>query len=580
MQIVSNFISGGEMAEQESKGSVLYKIIIVVLVFVIYLVIMIPGKIWDQELNDAKVCRANMLTLYEAHNYYHKLTNTNTTNFNELLNIIQKDSTLQLRNNIVKRTLRLRDAMETFLNVPIVKNTNRISMYLKNIQEDLINNERYFRMQDAQVLKGKILERSEDLKVRISTIRSGTGYENFQTVVIVLDSLWQMRRDLTDISLQSAARRASAYAEAISRDIISIDFRAMNRNWIPLLNDLTSLNNSILSIEALRSQTTVADRLKEFQEEIGDGFNIINQTSSATNAQQLSRAVTDLNLTYQEFLVDFLVTEKLSQYALSEVDSLLLALNEKNFYTPGTRLPYLITFMDTLGLQVEDPTLVNELRTKAQVVVPDMEALPFLSAFSEYSSTLDSLHSYYLMIKADYRRNLYITIATKELDVVIPRVKDSQAFKSYSSLQSFVNDIPNSNSYYQIKKETEESLVGIKNFQQIYKEKIFGTLDSMHVQIIRLLNEFESLLTETKGNTYSMNGYMTRLSQLLERIKSVPYSNIQSSLQKTEKNLEELFLFASKGKEKRVYGVFTTTIVNHGKVYGRSARKSWEEKTE
>ena len=568
------------MASQESKGSILFKIIIVVLIVAIYFVIVIPGQIWDREQSNMKISRQNMLTLFEAHSYFHRLKNTYTNNIDVLLTTIKNDSTLQLRNNIVNRTLRLRNAMETFLNVPIVYNTNRISVNLKNVQDDLISNERYFRSQNPQVLQNKIFDRSEDLKVRMSTSRSGTGYENFQTVVVVLDSLWQLRRDLVDYSLQSAARRASNLAEAISKDIISIDFRAMSRNWLPLQNDLTALMNSVNSIEKLRSLTTIADRVADFQDQINGGFDIINSTSSASNAQQLTQAVSELNRVYQEFLSDFLVTEQFCQYALTETDSLLLSFNEKNLYTPGYHQSYLVTFMDTLGLQVEDPTLLDGLKRQAQEYTAPIAALPFLSSFAEYDVTLDSLKNYYALIKTAYRRNLDITIMTKELDDLLPKVKTTLAFESYKSLQSYSNDIPSTISYYTIRKEVEQSLISVGNFKQIYGEKIFGNLDSLHVQIIRRLNEFQNLLAQTRGNSYSMNTYITQLSQSLEKIKSVPATTVQPSLEKLEDGLQEVFLFASKGKEERVYGIFTTEVVNHGKVSGRSAHKSWEEKTE
>jgi hypothetical protein len=49
------------------------------------------------------------------------------------------------------------------------------------------------------------------------------------------------------------------------------------------------------------------------------------------------------------------------------------------------------------------------------------------------------------------------------------------------------------------------------------------------------------------------------------------------SLAAIEQDLQELFFFATEGKEESVYGVFNTKIVNHGKMYGRTGEKSWEE---
>ena len=53
--------------------------------------------------------------------------------------------------------------------------------------------------------------------------------------------------------------------------------------------------------------------------------------------------------------------------------------------------------------------------------------------------------------------------------------------------------------------------------------------------------------------------------------------NLVEMLAQEEHKLQDLFLFASEGKDESVYGIFSTNIVNQGKMYGRTGEKSWEE---
>lgn len=565
------------MAKTQGKGSIILKLLILILVVVLILAINLPGEIWTQEESLMSSNQRNMSSIYEAHRHYYSNNAQYTTDISELTHMIENDSALILRQDIVNHTLSLRDAMEEFLNIPVIYSLNQISSNIKNIEEDFDTNERYFKSQDPEILDKKIFDTSQELKLQLSTFRSGVEYENYRSVVAYLDSLWQLRRNLTDYSLQSAARRASSLSQVISQNIQNIDFKSMETVWSPLSNRLTSFLNTVNSVEKLKTLTTIADRVADFQDEISSGFKAVNSLQPSRSYQAAQDATAQIEQVYQTFLADFLVTESFAQYSLSETDSLLINLSEDNFFTPIDRQPYIVTFEDTAGLTVEDPTLLAELKDMATKEAESAKQLPILQSFSEYEEELDSLQQFYMMVKKQYRRNLDITIKTKELDDVIDKTKEVLAYESYSKLKAFAEEVPSSNSYSQIKAKSEDALVSVGSFIQIYENNIFGNLDTVHIKIVDHLNEFNQILSKIRRNRYSFDWAIDTLSSSLTKIKTIPTETVIPSLKKIEENLKVVFLFASEGKEIPVYGVFKTKIVNNGKVYGTTGRKSWEE---
>jgi hypothetical protein len=168
-------------------------------------------------------------------------------------------------------------------------------------------------------------------------------------------------------------------------------------------------------------------------------------------------------------------------------------------------------------------------------------------------------------------------IKSKELEAAIEELPESAAYDAYLKEKSYVQLVPMSDSYSAIKEEVESALISTGAFKQIYSDNFFGTLDTIHIEIINQMNEYNELLSEIRRNEYSFETHINALSTALEQIKSVPKESVLSELQDIEQNLKDLYLFASEGKEQSVYGVFNTRIVNYGKIFGSTGQKSWEE---
>jgi hypothetical protein len=255
----------------------------------------------------------------------------------------------------------------------------------------------------------------------------------------------------------------------------------------------------------------------------------------------------------------------------------LLSINPENFVTPADKKPYIVNFDDTAGVSIEDPTLLSELRSQTKSVVEDVGNLAFMSPLAEYQQKLALLKTYYMEVKAANRRNLEVTIKTKELDEVISKLNDTPIISAHGKLQSFVDRVPNSDSYADISAQIESALINSDIFSQIYEDQLFGNFDTLHVQLIGHLDEFNQILSQVRRNTFSFDNYITEFNALHTQIESTSSANLLPAINSIEEDLTELFLFASEGLEKNVYGLFSTKIENHGKVFGKIGLKSWEE---
>ncbi len=171
------------MARLDGKGSIILKIVIILLVVAMVIVIILPGQIWQEEDMVKNTSRENMSTLFDAHRYYYGLKGNYTTNEEELILTVQNDSALLKRQIVVNHTTRLKKALEKFLMDPAIKNLYAISSNLKNIENDLNANKRFFRIIE------EIDQESEELKMKISSLRSGVQFEKYLLVATDLDSM-------------------------------------------------------------------------------------------------------------------------------------------------------------------------------------------------------------------------------------------------------------------------------------------------------------------------------------------------------------------------------------------------------
>jgi len=556
------------MAKNTGGGSLILKLVIVFLSVVLIAVIIIPGKIWNQEAQEMKTARGNMSSIYEAEKFYNKLTNNVTTDPAELIRVVRQDSSLQKLQQVVNYTRELTDLLDNYKMIPFIHSLRLISENMDQIREDLDNNRRNFRLHED------IKNEAEDLKVHVAGLSNAVQFPNYVAAKTFMDSLTQLRQDLSDFSLQSGAARTRVVIDTLQKLFHTINLTGLETEWKPLSDRIEKFTKTVLRSD-LVNVTSVGDRVRDFRKVVDKNIEKIQQMDVDKAIEQGDAVAKKLDEKYQEFLSNYLITSAHALYRLSDADSMVLHLTEDNFYCPvsGDQIKLLFP-EDSLNIKVESPLLVSQLNQKITAIAAEIGGLRAIPAFKTYLDTLEALKAKGYKIRKRIRKNTDIFIQYKETEEIINKFSDISVVGAYNNLNDLLEKAPGNVSFSSMKELTENGLNGIRIFKQAYSENFFGNLDSLHNNVVISLQKYDTLLTKVRRLPKDIQNFekdITVLNGLLTDLKNAK----DAGYDKIEQELGDAYLFASEGTTTRVYGVFNKKIVNFGYIYKDS--KSWEE---
>jgi hypothetical protein len=557
--------------------TIILNLLIVILSAGLIAVIMIPGKIWEQEEKAKIKAQNNMNSVYESERYYHLLTGEYTTDPGELIQKVHSDSSLLIRQEVVNYTRTLLAHLNSYFNITLIKTLSEVSQNFSNITDDLETNDIYFKAVP------EIYDESKDIIIEMKGAYA-SGFDELVATLQLLDSLNQLKRDFSDYTLQTDASKSYSLTDTINTLLSSIDMNAVFEVWKPISKRLDEFSKKV-NRSVIKENTSVADRIKNFRQKIDDSFTelkTVNLEQNIVKAKEINTAIKGI---YEEFLNKFIITSKKALYALSVEDSLVIGLTQENFYSPillpsGERQMYkIIINEDSSAVKVESPVLLEDLREKTMPAVDEISNLSILPKYEAYFDSLNSILNKSLDIKTKMRRNPDIFFKQKELAALIEKYKDISLYSAYTDLDAFVKNAPITQSYSDLKSGIENTLSGVRMFKQAYQDNFFGNLDSLHLDLVVTLQDFDSLLLKVRRLPKDIVGFsedINSLNSVLEQVKNPgDKSELIKSLEKVEGVLTESFIFAEKGKTIPAYGIFSRKIENFGYIYKDT--KSWEE---
>lgn len=103
------------MAKAKAKGSIILKILIVILAIALIATIMYPKKIWDEEEKNTNNCRTNMDRIFKAEMIFLQNHNNYTDSLDQLISFIQQDSTKEIIREYFKIDTALAESMNDYL---------------------------------------------------------------------------------------------------------------------------------------------------------------------------------------------------------------------------------------------------------------------------------------------------------------------------------------------------------------------------------------------------------------------------------------------------------------------------------
>jgi len=562
------------MSNTEGKGSIYLKILIFILFLLMVAVILIPGKIWQSEETENAQSRMNMISLYEAEKFYHRLTKEYTSEPSVLLARIHEDSTLLIQKQIVNFTTEIKITLDNFLAVPYVNSILVIDQNILQIIDDLKANKRFF------VKNEELNNSSEELQLNLANLRNNISYQNFSKAAAYLDSLRQLRRDMSDYTLQTISARSKAVCDSMSKICDKVEYKQYEETWAPLAVKIQNFAR-VVDHSELSGQTSVADRILDFQDNVTKAFAVIGSVSHDENLQQSKEFHIKFEDIYKKFLASFSVTSRSAMYKLSLSDSLVLHLTETNFTSPVNGETYkLIISKDSSSIKVEDPVMLTELQNKVKPAAGEIQKFPFLSLLQTYLDSVESINKKSLSLKEQIKRNTDIFIKTKEVEALKNSYSGIQIVQAKADLENFINISENSLSYSDLQAAITAALEAVKIFQQAYEVKVFGKLDSLHMDYQKTLNAFDEELLKIKklpAGTSNFDKNQVNLDNELLKVKNLEFSSLSGQLSMAREAFEEAYLFSKEGKDISVYGIFTREWKNLGFI--ERDQKSWESET-
>lgn len=559
------------MSDKSGKGSILYKLLILVFAAGLIAVILIPGEIWKQEAYEKTTAQNNISSIYEALRFYHRITNKYTTDPQEILSVVRSDSSILLQQKVVNHTRQLTKLIDAYLADKYISSLIEIYENIDFVILDLEENRYNF-----ETVGDYFINESEAILTDLRNLKMSIQFEKFVKATAYIDSLMDLRRDLSDFSLQAGALKAAAITDTLKDLIQEVDISDMKSDWQPISQRSDEFITKMRRSEELSEISSVGDRVKDFREKIVSAFDQINTLNVQENIANVNKLSDELYNLYEVFLRDFIATSKPALYKLSVSDSLVIHLTEENFYSPVTGEMYKIILLeDSSSIKVESPVLVDELSNKVKPIVDEINDLPVLPAFNSLFDSLEQIKNKAQDTRKALRKNTDIFIKFKEIEEIIGKFSDIYIGSAYNDFKNFVTVIPTEESYSGIKFQIENAFNGGRLFYDAYQKQDFGKLDSLQKDLKIAMEEFNGLLDEVKRLPKEIQKYDTEfkiLDQLVAQIKSL---NVLSELERINQDLEKALVFAAEGSDQRVYGLFSKQIKNMGYIY--KDKKSWEE---
>lgn len=563
------------MSNNPGKGSILFKVAIALLAILLILVIKIPDSIWDEEKGEKTKSQFNMTSIYEAEKHFHRLTKSYTTDIDALLSEIRNDSSISQTQQLVNYTQQLRKAINGYLGIELVNSLMTIDQNISIIIDDLNVNDRYFKIDE------NVRNEADQIKINLSIFSTDVKYPNYSQCVTYIDSVNQLRRDLSDYNLQTAASMASNLSEKVNSFLADVEIDNINNEWQEISGRLENFR-IMTNAPNISHHTSVGARIKEFAGKIDAKFNNLSLISTSEDINSAAASHTSFNDIYQTFLKDFIITSKRSQYRLSLEDSMVLYISEQNFMSPVSNEQYkIIIDADSSDIKIESPILIEELRNMVRPQAEKIAGFDFLTSYFEYGDSIRAIIDKGVGIKAKLRRNLQVTVKNAELKDKLNTYVSGSEYNAATDLKDFVSIVNSGQSYSELIESVGKARSAVGIFQQVYGSNLFNNVDSLNKDILADLEEYNTILSEIRRLPRGIEKFEeegNKLSQVISKIKQKTSSNNPDDLLAVQSQLEEALLFASEGKTERRYLVFEKSLENFGFVYRNS--KSWEEDNE
>jgi len=568
-----------------AKGSIILRLLVLVFIAALVMVIYIPGKLWKEESRLEKVSHNNMVSIYEAEEYYHAGSADKSfvpaDSLEKLLTFINSDSTLIKRQKVGRLTNVLYDSIQKILTVPVIKGIMPISNSLSEISGELELNARYFGKHED------IAAEAKNIRVNVNKFANSPDLSAFNRVRAYVDSLSTLSDRINEYKLQNCAQFAQHYIDSIANYLSEVELNKVQSEWAANYSQIKSFVKDVKKTDIVL-KSSVADRLKKFIDRMNTSMGELAKINPQQNVALLNRYKSAVSKVYSQFInpENFLTSQSNGLLQLDERDSILVKLNESNFYDPDTidGVQRYIVAYDGTNLVVESPNLLDMFHSDLENAVQPIQNLSFFSGITNVRASLDSTIREMNATKDKYRLSKYSTELLLDLKEVIAEMKDLGNIRFYryaSNIKNFVDTLKTERRLSVLKPLIEEILNPMDTLATNIETRNISDLETRMNYFTNKLKQLDSLVAEnpkmssrTKRKIPSFFGMLEDANNDVSDLKSALNPADGAKLRDAGKAIESALLKTLNGYTEKVYVVFSEKHINHG--YVENGEKSWE----
>lgn len=557
------------------KGSLVLKIVIVLLIFLLVVVIAVPEKIWTEEELITNQSRRNMISIYEAEQFFFRKTGEFTTNLDTLVTVIKSDTSLLQRKQLVDLTHEIYQILGNTLDIPSLQSLLVISKSVREVQGDIVANERYFEKYEG--LNGT----KDVIFMNLNRFDSSAAFPRFCSTKSLVDSLDELKNRINEYRLQNSAYHAQIYIDTILAVLPEVEKSTVSEFWGDLNNKMDQFIKDADNTD-IKKVTNVVDRLKRFKDRINGSIRIFVGSNTQGDINELSNQRSKLNAVYQSFISSeyFQLTQRFGLLDLTGTDSTLLTFGPDNFTGPDSKENYIVEKKKE-SILIESPNLLDEFANRNREIVQDIKDNNLFNQFSSLNQTLDSTEHLMNQQIPLIRRYGNILLNIKEIIAEIKNLKAIKTYGSIENLQALVDTIQTEKKLSVLEPIFVETLTPMDSLAARVRNKNIGDLEEKLKYLGDKIQEVDSMMADlklpsrTRKEIQPIYPAYEPVFSVLTNMKSAMNNDLADKIETTANELEKSMNQVKNGYNEPVYVIFKKKHINHG--YIKNGVKSWEE---
>jgi len=550
---------------------ILLKFLMFFLSVTLILVILIPNHIRKMEAEEINISRANMTSIYEGIRYAQKKTGHIYKNSNELLIYVQNDSGLIQNKTIIQSTKQLIRLFDNFISIPQVRSFVSIRRHLHNIISELKSNKANFNSNEI------IRNEAEELGIIFSDYMKSEAHPEFSQVLFYIDTLLQLRNEITSHTLPVAASLAAEFIGRINSVIGKIQTGDLQESWSPIKKQIEKFTAKVKQTK-ISELMNAGDRLDYFSQEVDSDFDLLIEINNPVNLEMMDQVFKDITILQTTFSSDKFLKTKYALQHMSAPDSMMLQLSENAFRNPINHEAYKI-IIDAASheVKIESPVLLEDLIYQCEGIVHDLKRIGSLTEFNKYTISKNELIALLEKLEVSSIHDKSVIALLKTISQHDELEEAAGWVQLYHACWEVQRISRKSESFSDIRLRLEDCLNSIYTIEQNTLEINLRQMKKNHLEFIGSIDFLNSELKQYRAEKSGLKNIEVTVTNLDEQVNKFLFSASHETVENFDEianKLNRAFRFCNEGKSISRYIFFKKHIRNEGYIFRDI--KSWE----